>query len=451
MWPVNESRPPSPIRQTDHLSDPMAVPGTASLPDQRVTPSSARVSSDGDALADSASLVAQEVLRETAAIPLSRKTARVRALERFDMPFGISGYGALKAPPMPGDFDPFPRWGLDYRLSDARNRGVDLLVKPLNQGYALDPESGTAGTAQQSCGTTSLLMIMHHFGMRPPTPEAQMEIDRDIRRSNSFSFTNPMDIVDYANRNGFRAQMQNHSSLDDLVSLVDQGVPVQVLMEPLWSKNRMGPDPSDDGIHYVVVNGYERDASGKVSDVIMSDPWGLHYRMPVDEFQRRWANLQFKDKPTGLHHFMIAMVPETGSVRRPDGASTPGGDVRFPGVASRNDPVWWSVGIAGVAMDFRNAVARPTGFVDRLGLAISAMFKLLGLGVAGGLRAIGLGSWSEPFLQGIYAAIRGARAAASAVGNAVGAMGHAVSEAGKGIGHAAGQVLGAVGNWFKLG
>lgn len=361
-------------------------------------------------------------------------------------------------PPLPGSYRPFADWhspGKNYSLVDtySRHTGVDLLVEPYNQMQAIDPETGLVG-AQQSCGTTSLAMILNHF---KPGVTDQATIDQQIRRANNGSFTSPADIVEVARGNGFRAEMKNNASVEDLTAMLDQGVPVQVIMEPMANdKGVNGPDAQDMGIHYVAVNGYERDPSGKLSSIIISDPWGMHYKMPVDEFSRRWGNQRLKGLPSGLSHFMITMVPKDGQIKKPGTPPTmiDANSIKLPTTTSMADPMWGSVGASKGFMDVRNAVAGPQGFVNlpaRIGLGLAGFFGILG-GLSKRLYdpIPVVGPFLGSLLQtGFNALGTAARWTGEAVTNTAKAIGAGAAAVGNAIASGVGAIGNAIGNVFK--
>ncbi|HYI01946.1 C39 family peptidase [Hyalangium sp.] len=169
-----------------------------------------------------------------------------------------------------------------------------------------------------ACGTTSLANVMTHWG-KPTTHE---QIDQSIRAFDVF--TAPDKIVDYARDHGMRAEIKTDASVEDLAKMVDQGVPPIVLMDPDSSSNA--------NLHYVTVSGYNRDASGKISDVVLADSaGGRRYTMPAEEFQGKWGNLKMGGVSTGLSNVMISTVPADGrSVVGGDGVSRKASDIQLP-------------------------------------------------------------------------------------------------------------------------
>jgi hypothetical protein len=169
-----------------------------------------------------------------------------------------------------------------------------------------------------ACGTTSLANVMTHWG-KPTTHE---QIDQSIRAFNVF--TAPDKIVDYARANGMRSEIKTDANVEDLAKMVDQGVPPIVLMDPDESNNA--------NLHYITVTGYNRDSSGKISDVVIADSaGGRRYTMPADEFQKKWNDLKMGGVSTGLSNVMITTVPNDGrTVVGGDGVSRKASDIQLP-------------------------------------------------------------------------------------------------------------------------
>jgi Peptidase_C39 like family len=195
----------------------------------------------------------------------------------------------------------------DLAPSGARKLSPnDLGVLAQNQGNT------------NACGTTSLANVMTYWG-KPTTHE---QIDQSIRAFDVF--TAPDKIVDHARANGLRAEIKTDANVEDLAKMVDQGVPPIILMDPDESSNA--------NLHYMTVTGYNRDASGKISDVVVADSAGGHrYTMPADEFQKKWSDLKMGGVSTGLSNVMISTVPNDGrSVVGGDGVSRKSSDIQLP-------------------------------------------------------------------------------------------------------------------------
>src|SRR6185295_745575 len=188
---------------------------------------------------------------------------------------------------------------------------------PVDRNIPLEPQDQGQ---TNSCGTTSMAMIESYFG-HPMTHE---QIDPDIR---AFNFgTAPDDIADYANSHNLRASVKNEGSLEDLAKNVDNGVPTMVLTDAPGNK----ADPKNGENHYVVVTGYQRDASGKITKVDVADPWGVKREMDAKDFDSRWANGNQLGISTGDSRMMISFAPRSGTVTGTDGVTRNAKDIPLP-------------------------------------------------------------------------------------------------------------------------
>src|SRR5262249_27737635 len=125
---------------------------------------------------------------------------------------------------------------------------------PPSTGYHTLPNVGNMpyfdqGTAN-ACGTTSLAMIMSYLGV----PETKDQIDAEIRRWNTF--TSPEDLVDFARSKGLEAEGYNNGSWEDVKSQIDQGHPVQCMIQADYD---YGDGTAIHGQHYVAITGYGTD------------------------------------------------------------------------------------------------------------------------------------------------------------------------------------------------
>lgn len=176
-----------------------------------------------------------------------------------------------------------------------------------------------------ACGTTSLANVMTYWGKST----THNEIDKSIRAFDVF--TAPDKIVDYARSNGMRADIKTDANVEDLAKMVDQGVPPIILMDPDESSNA--------NLHYMTVTGYNRDSSGKISDVVVADSaGGNRYTMSADEFQKKWSDLKMGGVSTGLSNVMISTVPNDGrTVVGGDGVSRKSSDIQLPSSTLTSD------------------------------------------------------------------------------------------------------------------
>jgi hypothetical protein len=210
----------------------------------------------------------------------------------------------------------------------------DLGVIPQDQGNT------------NACGTTSLANVMTHWGM----PRTHDQIDDSIRAFEMF--TAPDKLVQYARDNGMRADMKVDASLDDIARMVDQGAPPIVLIDPDQDNNAT--------LHYVTVTGYNRDANGNISELIIADSaGGNRYAMPAEQFQRQWDNLKLGGVPTGLNNVMITAVPN-------DGRTVVGGDGQTRNVSEIELPRsgFWSNVKSGAARGIANLLSNVTNTAE---------------------------------------------------------------------------------------
>lgn len=166
------------------------------------------------------------------------------------------------------------------------------------------------GRDQNACGTTSLTMILQHFGKKI----TREEVDAKIRQVDGP--TDPDEIVSLAKQQGLNAAMYNKGSVDELKKFLDRGIPLEVMIDP-------NANPSDLTLHYVVVTGYETDPKSGKTNLLINDPARLEpVRMDQAEFEQKWSSLKVKDFGIGLDRFFIAIAPSGTELpsSRKDGA-----------------------------------------------------------------------------------------------------------------------------------
>lgn len=145
------------------------------------------------------------------------------------------------------------------------------------------------------CGTTSEAMILTYFLGRPIH---QYDIDNQIRQVNSF--TSPLDMVRYAQRQGLSAEMYNHGTINELEGYVARGIPCQCMISA---------DNSDgvSTLHYVDVVGFGKNQRDE-DCVVVHDPakpdGGRSQFIPIAEFEAKWSK-----PPGGFDNFLIAYAP----------------------------------------------------------------------------------------------------------------------------------------------
>lgn len=224
----------------------------------------------------------------------------------------------------------------------------DLGVLPQDQGNT------------NACGTTSLANVMSHWG----SPRTHEQIDKSIRAFDMF--TAPDKLVQYARNNGMRAEIKTDATLNDIAKMVDQGVPPIVLMDPDSDNNA--------NLHYVTVTGYNRDASGKITDVVIADSaGGERYTMPAEEFQKKWDNLKMGNIGTGLNNVMITVVPnDNRMITGGDGVQRRASDIKLP-----KSSLWSSLK-SGFARGVANFLSNVTNFASKAWDGIKTVGNAIG-------------------------------------------------------------------------
>ncbi len=197
----------------------------------------------------------------------------------------------------------------------AASKVHTLNVLPQNQFASTDE--------QNACGTTSLAMIMDYWYPGRKGND-HFAIDKAIRRADLFS--TPDNLARYAEDHGLRASVKTEASLSDIKYALDRGLPVQVVIDP-------DGDKSDFTTHFVVVEGYETDASGKMTALRISDPaGGDKYTLDADTFRRRWSDLHYGTVPSGMSRMLIAYAPKDNRpIKGLDGITRRSGDIDLPG------------------------------------------------------------------------------------------------------------------------
>lgn len=230
---------------------------------------------------------------------------------------------------------------------------------------AAPPASHQLNVVQQdqggtnACGTSSLAAVLSYWGR----PTNHQEIDAAIRHFDLF--TAPDAIVAYARDHGMKSELKAGASLEDLASMLDQGVPPIVIIDP--------DDGDNLNLHYVTVSGYQRDDRGHVSSLVIADSaTNTTYVMDAKEFQQKWGQLKLGGAATGLNNVMISIVPaDDREIRGADGNTRRASDIALPqsslsstveslfargvasaasGVTTAADAVWQGVQAVGNAV-----------------------------------------------------------------------------------------------------
>jgi len=246
---------------------------------------------------------------------------------------------------------------------------------PRNLGVR--PQNQFDGSDRNACGTTSLASILDYFNPGSPVAKHQA-IDQAIRRGDMFS--SPEELMRFAQDNGYRASHKSGASLDDIRKMLDQGVPVQVMVDP-------DGNGSDTTLHYVAVTGYKTDASGKITGVTITDPGGGEvYEEDADHFLKRWSNLEMGGVEVGFDREMITYVPDDGRpLKGLDGQTRKASDIQLAGNGFFGDILTDSQPIRTEARGLSNIVNGALGW-NPIRLLGGAFQLLVGLpGALGGL------------------------------------------------------------------
>jgi hypothetical protein len=230
-----------------------------------------------------------------------------------------------------------PARGTVAAVAETIKNGVNLPVK-------IQEQTGNA------CGTTSLSMVLKYFGV-PAAASDVKAIDRAIRPSSRDakidSFTAPLDIALYAQRQGMRATLHNNSSTKDLEAMLAQGVPPMILYD--WDA------PTGNGLHYVVVTGH-RERDGK-KEWQLHDPSGYSWHITDAELNRRWSNLHVAGVEIPYNRLMLTISPSQGNLKTPVGTTKEASDIMLPAhntstvVDFAGKVATWGVGVGADAYD----------------------------------------------------------------------------------------------------
>lgn len=208
---------------------------------------------------------------------------------------GTNGDGSLEPPrAQPTTGAPAPGQG---KVSPTGLTGGNSVVR---FGESGDPSNFTVldQGSTNGCGTTSLAMMLNYMAGGKPLFDRE-KVDHQIRHFNMF--TSPGDIAAYAERHGLEASVHTDSSIADLRRMIDQGLPVQVLLDVEEAHDGTG-------LHYEVVTGYGTGPDGK-RYIELANPWGQREYMAEDAFLARWSDIKAKGFPLGINRVAIAMKP----------------------------------------------------------------------------------------------------------------------------------------------
>jgi hypothetical protein len=170
-----------------------------------------------------------------------------------------------------------------------------------------------------ACGTTTLAYVVRYL-LGPSAPD-RYQIDRSVRRADIFSA--PELLVRYARRLGLAAERYNGITLDAVLRLTDQGIPVMVLIDttPL--------DLTDTAnLHWVCVVAHDGD------QIAIYNPHGFQEALDRTSFGSHWQETRLFGLPA-WGRYAIAVAPAGTSLPLPAGVglSAVGASLAAGGVA----------------------------------------------------------------------------------------------------------------------
>lgn len=244
---------------------------------------------------------------------------------------------------------------------------------PLVRNLPVKPQNQFDGNDRNACGTTSLASILAYYDPGSPIARHQV-LDRALRNADLFSA--PDELLRFARGNGYRAGLRDNASVQDIKALIDQGVPVQVLVDP-------DGDGGDITLHYVAVTGYKADPDGKITHLTITDPAGGEvYEETADHFLARWSNLRIEGIEVGLNRVMLAYVPDDGRlIQGADGQVRRASEVDLPDGGVLDGPLSDSQRLRTPARGIANVV--NGGVHLNPGRVLGGVVQTLGGGIMG--------------------------------------------------------------------
>lgn len=150
---------------------------------------------------------------------------------------------------------------------------------------------------ENSCGTTSLSMVLNYYGKNVSTDQLDDQI-----RNHDFG-TAPTHIVDAAKSYGINAAIYNESNFDEIKQHIDSGHAL-IAMTDSFDRG------SDIKAHYLVINGY--DVTNGVKKLHIVNPTGAEkYTVDYNTFVHdKWSNVDLLNIDTGIDKMIIAFSPK---------------------------------------------------------------------------------------------------------------------------------------------
>jgi predicted double-glycine peptidase len=234
-----------------------------------------------------------------------------------------------------------------------------------------DPSLWLPGQGRaNACGTTTLAYVLR-FLLGPAAPD-RLQIDASVRRANIFSA--PKLLAGYARRLGLAAESYDGASLDEMLALVDRGIPVMVLTDltPLNLEDTAN-------LHWVCLVAHDSD------QLAIYNPWGLQEAVDRASFEANWHECRLFGIPA-WGRYAIAVGPAGADLPAPDrfGLSAQGANLAAGGVAGL---VNGAVSLRKQVLDGGPSLGSLAAVPGVLGLAVPAMQTAVGAALVLGAAA----------------------------------------------------------------
>lgn len=152
----------------------------------------------------------------------------------------------------------------------------------------------TRQATDYTCGAGALQGVLGYYGEDINEGDLAKPL-----KSNSKIGTRYQEMIKYARAKGYEVTVYKDATISKLQALLDDKLPVIVLLQAWCEKKTDYSKDWDDG-HYAVAIGYDK------QNIYFMDPSTLgHYTyIPVEEFESRWHD---KDSKETLVHFAMTV------------------------------------------------------------------------------------------------------------------------------------------------